>query len=380
MRQMFQIKTEYLDTSIGIEFPCSNSTLYAKLAELHMPDEEKIRNPLFVKEIDYEELKGLEGQFIDPDVLNFIAQKLDSFDHKELKKFNAIVRTYTIDTPRELVNLTYNMHYYTLIEDMSNVESIGRTHMLTREQALSADNSEGYDFYKIGQELMELGTGKLTQYGIIFVNDDLEYEKPYVGKSLPAFEYDSSKLVTIELMNENKSAYVYLPDCPFTIERAVNRIEAESVENCKVYVDGYNIEEGYERILGDVLEKEGVHALNNLVSEIAKLDRWRLYDFKAIIEYADVSDSESIIRLAQNINCFIVYDEVDNAEELGREWLDLHDEYYIHSDLRDFFNYEEYGEYLTRNLEGKFLGASGFVGIKEEYDLKEILGEEQEQE
>ena len=375
MRQMFQIKTEYLDTSIGIDFPCSNSTLYAKLAELHMPDEEKIRNPLFVKEIDYEELKGLEGQFIDPDVLNFIAQKMDSFDNKELKKFNAIVRTYNIDTPRELVNLTYNMHYYTLIEDMSNVESIGRTHMLTREQALSADNSEGYDFYKIGQELMESGTGKLTQYGIIFVNDDLEYEKPYVGKSLPAFEYDSSKLVTIELMNENKSAYVYLPDCPFTIERAVNRIEAESVENCKLYVDGYNIEEGYERILGDVLEKEGVHVLNNLVSGIAKLDRWRLYDFKAIIEYADVSDSESIIRLAQNINCFIVYDEVDNAEELGREWLDLHDEYYIHSDLRDFFNYEEYGEYLTRNLEGKFLGASGFVGIKEEYDLKEILGE-----
>ena len=380
MRQMFQIKTEYLDTSIGIDFPCSNSTLYAKLADLHMPDEEKIRNPLFVKEIDYEELKGLEGQFIDPDVLNFIAQKMDSFDNKELKKFNAIVRTYNIDTPRELVNLTYNMHYYTLIEDMSNVEAIGRTHMLTREQALSADNSEGYDFSKIGQELMESGTGKLTQYGIIFVNDDLEYEKPYVGKSLPAFEYDSSKLVTIELMNENKSAYVYLPDCPFTIERAVNRIEAESVENCRVDVDGYNIEEGYERILGDVLEKEGIHALNNLVSEIAKLDRWRLYDFKAIIEYADVSDSESIIRLAQNINCFIVYDEVDNAEELGREWLDLHDEYYIHSDLRDFFNYEEYGEYLARNLEGKFLGASGFVGIKEEYDLKEILGEEQEQE
>ena len=87
MRQMFQIKTEYLDTSIDIDFPCTNSTLYAKLAELHMPDEEKIRNPIFVKEIDYEELKGLEGQFIDPDVLNFIAQKMDSFDNKELKKF-----------------------------------------------------------------------------------------------------------------------------------------------------------------------------------------------------------------------------------------------------------------------------------------------------
>lgn len=181
-------------------------------------------------------------------------------------------------------------------------------------------------------------------------------------------------------MNDNKSAYVYLPDCPFTIERAANRIEAESVENCKVYVDGYNIEEGYERILGDVLEKEGVHALNNLVSEIAKLDRWRLYDFKAIIEYADVSDSENLIRLAQNINCFIVYDEVDNAEELAREWIDAHDEYYINTDLQDFFNYEEYGEYLAKNFEGKFLGALGFVGIKEEFDLKKILVDEQEQE
>lgn len=380
MRQIFQIKTEYLDTSIGIDFPCNNSTLYAKLAELHMPDEEKKRNPLFVKEIDYEELKGLEGQFIDPDVLNFLAQKMDSFDNKELKKFNAIVRTYNIDTPRELVNLTYNMHYYTLIEDMSNVEAIGRTHMLTREQALSTDNSEGYDFYKIGQELMESGTGKLTQYGIIFVNDDLEYEKPYVGKSLPSFEYDGSKIITVELINDDKSAYVYLPDCPFAIDRAVNRIEAESVEECKVYVEGCNIEEGYERILGDVLENEGVYALNNFVAELKKLDRWRLYDFKAIIEYADVSDSENLIRLAQNINCFIVYDEVDNSEELAREWIDAHDEYYINTDLQDFFNYEEYGEYLAKNFKGKFLGASGFVGVKEEYDLKKILVDEQEQE
>lgn len=377
---MFQIKTEYLDTSIGIDFPCSNSTLYAKLAELHMPDEEKVRSPLFVKEIDYEELKGLEGQFVDPDVLNFLAQKMDSFDKKELKKFNAIVRTYNIDTPRELVNLTYNMHYYTLIEDMSNVESIGRTHMLTREQALSTDNSEGYDFYKIGQELMESGTGKLTQYGIIFVNDDLPYNKPYIGKSLPSFEYDSNKMITIELMHDKKSAYVYLPDCPFAIDRAVNRIEADSIENCKVYVDRYNIEEGYETIVKDVLEQEGVYSLNDLVSALSKLNRWKLYDFKAIVEYADVSDSENIIRLAQNVDAFIVYDEIDNAEDLGREWIDGHDEYYINTDLQDFFNYEEYGEYLAKNFNGKFLGASGFVGIKEEYDLKEILGKEQEQE
>ena len=380
MRKMFQIKTEYLDTSIGIDFPCSNSTLFAKLAELHMPDEEKKRNPIFVKEVDYEELKGLEGQFVDPDVLNFLAQRMDSFDKKELKKFNAIAKTYNIDTPRELVNLTYNMHYYTLIEDMSNVEAIGRTHMLTREQALSTDNSEGYDFYKIGQELMESGTGKLTQYGIIFVNDDLEYEKPYVGKSLPVFNYDGSKLITIELINDDKSAYVYLPDCPFTIDRAVNRIEAESIENCKVYVDGYNMEEGYAPILKNVLENEGVHSLNNLLSELKKLNNWKLYDFKAIIEYADVSDSENLIRLAQNVNCFIVYDEVDNAEELGREWIDAHDEYNINTDLQDFFNYEEYGEYLKQNLKGKFLGANGFVGIREEYDLKKILVDEQEQE
>ncbi len=377
---MFQIKTKYLDNEIKIDFPCNNNTLYAKLAELHVPDDEKKSIHLFINEIDYEELKGLENQFVNPDVLNFIAQKMDSFDRNELKKFNAVVRTYNINTPRELVNLTYNMHYYTLIEDMSDLFKVGKTHMLTRNIALSSDNSEGHDFYKIGQKLMESETGRLTQYGIIFVNDDLEYEKPYVGKSLPSFEYDSSKVITVELINGDKSAYVYLPDCPFAIDRAINRIEAESIEDCKVYVDGYNLkEEGYETFLGNVLENEGVYALNNLTSELKKLDRWKLYDFKAIIEYADVSDSENLIRLAQNINCFIVYDGVDNAEELAREWIDAHDEYYINTDLQDFFDYEEYGEHLCRNFEGKYLGASGFVGIREEYDLKNILAKEQEQ-
>ena len=129
---MFKIQTSYHDTRVEIEFPCSNNMLYAKLAELHIPDEKKVTAQLFIEEMDYEELKCLENTFVDPDILNHIAQKMDSFDSKELKKFDAVVNTYSLSSPRDLVNLTFNMHYYTLIEDLSDLEKVGKTHMLTR--------------------------------------------------------------------------------------------------------------------------------------------------------------------------------------------------------------------------------------------------------
>ncbi|MBR2884852.1 MAG: antirestriction protein ArdA [Clostridia bacterium] len=376
---MFKIQTSYHDTRVEIEFPCSNNMLYAKLAELHIPDEKKVTAQLFIEEIDYEELKCLKNTFVDPDILNYIAQKMDSFDSKELKKFDAVVNTHSLSSPRDLVNLTFNMHYYTLIEDLSDLEKVGKTHMLTRCQALTTDNKEGYDFYKIGKDLIASDTGKMTQYGILFVNDDLPYEKPYLGVSLPSFEYDSDKFITLQLIYEDKSAYVYLPDSPFGIERAVHRIGAESITDCKVYVDKYSFDDGHQTILSNVLKNEGVYALNNLSLELSKLDKHELYDLQAIIEYAEVSDSESVIKLAQNVDCFIVYDEAENNEELAREWIDGVDEYYINTDLQDFFDYEEYGKYIFNNLNGRFIEGSGFVGIKEGNSISKILDINEEQ-
>lgn len=170
---MFNIKVKYGDTDINISFPCTNNELYAKFAELHVPDEKKSQVQVFVADIDYPELEGLKDNFYDTDELNHLAQRLNSLDANELKKFDAVAALNKTNSIRELINLTYNMHYYTLIRDMSNLAEIGRIHILTREGGISVNEAKEMDFEKIGRKLIESGTGKLTKYGLLFTNDDL---------------------------------------------------------------------------------------------------------------------------------------------------------------------------------------------------------------
>ena len=54
---MITLRVNYNDTNANIEFPCDESYLYAKLAELHVPNDEKASPKLFVEEvIDFDEL------------------------------------------------------------------------------------------------------------------------------------------------------------------------------------------------------------------------------------------------------------------------------------------------------------------------------------
>lgn len=350
------------------------------MEKLQIPDNEKSTVQLFVNEITYEELKCLEDQFVDPDILNFLAQRMDSFDKKELKKFEAVVRTFNIDNLRELVNLTFNMHYYTLIDDMSDMENVGKEHILTRKQALSADNSDGYDFYNIGQKLMESETGRLTQYGVIFVNDDLPYQKPFVGNNLPNFEYDTNKILTLKLKNEESTAYVHLPDSPFSIARAIARIGAEDLKDCEVSIELWRSDvQSYRYVFENILKNESVYELNCVTKELDKLYDWQLKKLRAVIDYAKVSDSESIGKLAQNTDKFICYKDVCTDEELARAWIDNHSEYEIHIDLEEYFDFVEYGKDVCNNIDGHYSSTYGFVGVVEGCDLKEILGQNEEQ-
>ena len=45
---MFNCKIIYSDTNVNIEFPCTNLTLFAKLADLHVPDEKKSKMDIYI--------------------------------------------------------------------------------------------------------------------------------------------------------------------------------------------------------------------------------------------------------------------------------------------------------------------------------------------
>ncbi|MBE6585770.1 MAG: hypothetical protein E7645_04485 [Ruminococcaceae bacterium] len=68
---MIALRIKYADTTVNINFPCTDNTLFSKLMELHATDHEG--DPFFVdKVIEPQEIASFfESQFIDLDEVNY---------------------------------------------------------------------------------------------------------------------------------------------------------------------------------------------------------------------------------------------------------------------------------------------------------------------
>ena len=297
---MINVRVIYNDTAININFPCDSNVLEAKLMELHVEDQTNAL--MFIEKIEgVSGLEFMENNFVDIDELNLLANKLNCFDNREMQKFEAVVGEYNIRNMAELINLTSNMHRYTLIQDMSSAEKIGRTHYMTRNIGMTEEESKTLDFAKIGKELVNSGMGRLTEYGMLFESHDIPSEITYDG--IPAPEnLNGDKLVEISVTADNKKIHIWLPETKNTINRILKRlntnIDSTDYKAEFQYYEGEN-QEWRER-LKEILTEYGFNTLNRVVSAINCLGAEKeLEKLDALLEYTETTEPEDIIKLSK---------------------------------------------------------------------------------
>ena len=228
---MFTVKFKYLDNEVKIDFPCDEAYLSAKLSVLGVKDKLNTRQYVIGADCDY--LKRFETDFVDVDELNFLAKRLDGFTEDEKNMFEALAEVKKAESVAELINYTNNIHNYTLIQDISSMEKIGEKHFKDVHLAWLPEEYEKADFTEIGRELMRSGAGKATNKGLIFEHKDAVFMKEYNGQNFPEYLSDDCSVIA-EMVFEGKSEYVYLPAHPISIDKALKRLGAESVDSCEV--------------------------------------------------------------------------------------------------------------------------------------------------
>lgn len=373
---MIDVEVQFNDTTANIDFPCTDVYLESKYMELHMPeDAERI---LFVSEVKSpKSLKVLENMFIKMDELNYLAKRLDSFDKNEIKQFNAVVKQYDMQEMKNLINLTFNLPRYTLIQDIRSMEDVGKTHILNVNGGLGVDEEENYHFAAIGKELMSSGKGQITEYGILFENDELEFLEVYDGQVFPEYYHDEC-LVSAELRFKGKSEYLYMPCDELAVEKALQRLNAGNMNSCDVRLMNYNVKsEDAFRYMQDIMATEGFDSVNSFAKAVNGFKGKESWDkLHAVAEYAEAIDGETMTKLASNINSFIFIPDIYDEEELGKYWIEHNDEYKLSPELEDYFLYEQFGEQLRIDNRGSFI-ENGYVCMAEGYSLDEILETEE---
>ena len=154
----------------------------------------------------------------------------------------------------------------------------------------------------------------------------------------------------------------------------------------RIGVDGVRYEEIFITSFdGDVLglhehlgEYENLDELNHLAHLLSELEQDELEKFEAALTIGNHTSSVAeIINLAQNLDCFEFYPDIENEEELGRYYTD---DLPIPAELKDYFDYEAYGRDAATN-EGGHFALGGYIvqtssNFKEYYhDTKDIPAE-----
>lgn len=368
MRQIV-LEVKYGEKSEEIGFPCTEEDLKSVMQDLDV--REKYGAKLFVPKVTYpKSLQGLEDSFINLDEINFLAKRLDSFVKEEADEFAAVVTKEKMNEPKDLINLTFNLNAYTLIQDVSNMAAIGEKHLLSSRGAVGQEEMGNTDLAAIGRELISSGEGAFTDYGLLFRNNQIEMEEVYDGQVFPQYSYRGDELTEVAVTFNGKTEHLYLPEEPLAITKALERLGAPVPDVCSYQMQYCNKLSGeWEEILDGYLGKENIYDINNLAQIIddGEIDLDKL---SAVMRYADTDSLYDVIRLAENIDEFEFMAGAKDSEDVGRKIIE--DEFDIPIDLENYIDYNAFGEDYSTEHNGKFVG-TGFVCMGLFRSLSDVL-------
>ncbi len=367
---MIKLKIKYGNSQTVLRFPCTEKEMRAALGRIHAENITPLE--LYAAEVVFpEELSFLQGRFVDLDEVNFLAKRMDSFFGDEEYRFYEALKSECFDTLPDLINLSFNLNRYPLIQDISDMGKIGREYLLAVKGCLPADDADGPKYAAFGRKLIQSGNGVFTEHGLFFIDKGTPFERVYDGQSFPPYVYEPM-LCFLRAECNGKTEYLYLPCEDEAIDKAFARLGAPTPEVVELSWEDHCIEsEKWVERFKEIASEEGAYELNRLAAAVNGADM-ELEKLWAVAEYAEAEDAGQLARLAKNIDCFTVIENAANYSDIGRYVVDHNDCYAMPPELEDYFDFNAFGEHIAKKYYGKFVGGN-FIYNDTDTSLLDIL-------
>ena len=354
-----------------VAFPCADSKIKQMLA--HRTDDDKYT--VYVDKLTEPAwMKAIEKTDVNIHELNYLARRMDAMDDNELAKMGAALSRFGVSDLSQSINYTFNLNRITLVRDISNLQKVGAMHyMETHGGCCTSEEYNNPQRAAEARELLERGNGILTDYGLLFINDEVPFEPVYNGVNFPEYWYEGMDKTGVCLSYGERTEYLYCPCEDESVEFALERLGVDDIAKCGAEITciPFGVKLG-ERVEG-VLHNEGFHAFNAFCKRIEFLTTDEQDKLEAVVLYADATTSDELTRITDHLNDFVFAPGAQEYETLGRWWMEEKLGIDLPTELEDFFNYSGCGEYLAQESEGKFVDGIGFVGMAEDCSLEDIL-------
>lgn len=178
-----------------------------------------------------------------------------------------------------------------------------------------------------------------------------EYDKDY---PFAAFVTNLGKYNEGELVGE----WVKFPTTAEEIKAVFDRIGIGQKDDFGCPYEEWFITD-YDCYVDGLYDKLGEYAnldeLNYLASKLDNMDKYEYNQFCAAMEVGDHTGSlQDIINLTENLDCYDVYPNIENHEDLGRYYIEELDMMQVPEHLKDYIDYEAYGRDIAIEEGGNF--------------------------
>jgi hypothetical protein len=296
----------------------------------------------------------IKEKFCNIDELNFLTKRLDSFDTKEKLTFFASAVATEADNVKDLINLTYNTHCYSVISDFKNLDSVGRDVYLNKVGGATMDELNAVNGRVIAEDLMNHSPMQVvTPYGVVYQNRN-EPELFYDGNHFPRYHWKSD-VATITLEHDGNHEFIHMP-CPnAAVARAVSRLDTESLSDCVMTIDSdYLPKQLIQWIEAKESPNEKVTLLNEFSNKFKELGARESAYFEKLMDYVPTQSLEEVRVLLDHLYEIQLFDDVKSPEVYGRYMICESGHFDYDENLEEYIDFKRYGEQRIQNESGAF--------------------------
>lgn len=329
----------------------------------------------FVEQISgsYPSLKCLEKEFINMDELNYLAKRLESFDSREIAKFQGVVAHLGYSDMIDLINLTFCVQDCTIVKDFSSLEAIGRQHYLDVHGCATMEEMQSVNFNNVALDLLLNQPGKITPYGVIYI-DHMNLEQIYDGQFFPDYDYTADTVLKVAMTAKSEPedtariTWLNLPIPDIYIKRSMLRAGINTFADARLVFSDSELPGELDKRLS--LESETLQSLNDMCKAVAGLDQADRRKLDAAVQISNPIHAVEVSQLARHLHLFDFYDGVSTPEEYGRHMIMESGRFEYDDNLAEYYDFKRYGEQRIKNENGCFtrcgyISYNGFISINE---------------
>jgi uncharacterized protein YnzC (UPF0291/DUF896 family) len=348
------------NTSSIFKFPYDEEDIKRVYTELKVEISNKpncsIVEILYEKDMD-EILKGIECSI---EEINFFFKKLDSFDTKEKQQFYASAYVEKPNTMAELINLSFNIHCYSVINDFNDINKLGKILYLYEKQTVAAKELDEFDGESFVKGLIESNIDfKITPYGVLYKNRN-EPEQVYNGKQFPLYNWEET-IAILQLTAKGENEFIYLPCADDEVKKAILRLEVSSLSDCDISVLRCEISDKITDILyRDAPLPLNIDTINDLAKRYKEMGSHDIGYLEKLIDYIKPKNMEEIFALMDSMYEFELFDHIKDPESYGRYIICESGHFEYDSNLEGYIDFKRYGQEKIAQEVGAF-SKNGYI-------------------